>query len=463
MNLLKNHIYLSILFLTISIPTFGNSRLVLDFNEFMEIVKNQHPIAHQSKLVLKKAAAKKLKARGGFDPKLESNYAEKQLQGKDYYSTFGAELKIPTWYGLNFSGGFQQNTGDFVNPAQSTSSSGLAYAGIGLAIGNGFLIDQRRAKLKEAKIYMESSAMEQKLILNKLFFSASKAYWGWFEAFHQEQVMKEAVTNAEQRFQVIKKNALLGESSIMDTVEAKAQVNSRLIKLQDYKLKLIKCRNILNLYLWSEGVIPLELENNVKPESITEGTLPILPFKVDSLLANHPKIGLLQNYIKTQDIAIKLSKEALKPTLNLKYNPLFENSQNGLTNFEKANYQVGFDFSYPIFTRKSRGEYRLQKIEKEQRALNLTIEQQTIKQTALTALKSWENYSKQEVTYKALNENYRKLAVGEAQLFKAGESSFFMVNSREKFYIESSEGLIKCIKLKNESLAYYRYSLCDFN
>lgn len=460
MKLYKNQIIALVLICFSSQVLFANDRLVLDFDEFIEIVKLQHPIAHQSNLILKKAEAKRLKAKGGFDPKLQSAFKEKQFKGKDYYSNFGAELKIPTWYGLSFKTGFQQNTGDFINPELSTPTAGLVYAGVNFSVGNGLFIDQRRAEIKEARIYIERSKIEQKLILNQLYFNASQAYWNWFSSFHQVAVMKNALVNSQKRFNVIKKNALLGESSIIDTVEAKAQVYSRAIKLQEYQLKLVKSSNSLNLFLWAEGHVPLELENNVKPEPLDYDRIQALPINIDSLLVNHPKIELLENYIKTQNLAIRLSKEQLKPKLDLIYNPLFENSNSGLSNFEKANYQIGFEFSYPIFTRKARGQYRMEKIEQEQQIIDLTMEKQKIKQSSLNALQTWENYSTQQLMYAQLKSNYEQLAKGEVQLFSAGESSFFLVNSREKAFINSTEGLINSIQLKNEALAYYRYSLC---
>lgn len=446
--------------LVLSAKSFANERLVLEFDEFMEIVKTQHPITHQAQLIIKSAEAKKLKANGGFDPKLQSSFNEKKFKGYDYYSNFGAELKVPTWYGLSFKGGFQQNTGDYVNQQLSTPNSGLTYAGVNLTLGSGLLMDQRRADIKQAKIYLESSGFQQKLMINQLYFDASKAYWEWFSAFQQVKVMQDALVNSERRFLVIKKNALLGESSIMDTVEAKVQVNSRTIKLQEYKLKLIKSRNQLNLFLWSEGQVPLELENNVKPESIHHNRIHNLPEGIDSLLQNHPKLELIANYIEIQDLTIKLSKEQLKPKFDLKYNPLFENKDGGFSNFENSNYQFGFDFSYPILTRKARGDYRMQKIEKENLAINLTYETQKLKQSSLAAYKAWENYSDQQLMYVEMKTNYEKLAIGEAQLFKAGESSFFMVNSREKAFLSAMEGLISSIQSKNESLAYYKYTLC---
>ncbi|WP_338039109.1 hypothetical protein [Maribacter litopenaei] len=54
-----------------------NDTLVLRFNEYLGYVKKFHPIAKQAELALSTGQANLLKARGGFDPKLDVDYAEK--------------------------------------------------------------------------------------------------------------------------------------------------------------------------------------------------------------------------------------------------------------------------------------------------------------------------------------------------------------------------------------------------
>lgn len=441
----------------------ANERLVLEFDEFMEVVKNQHPVSRKAILFLEAGNAKKLKSQGGFDPKLKAKYNDKQFQETNYYSNFGAELKIPTWFGVDLKAGYENNNGQYLNPEAKTPNGGLAYAGINLTLGKGLIINQRRAELKKANIFLESSKMEQQLLLNELYLDATKAYWEWFSVFHQLKIMEEALLNAERRFKVIKQNALIGEQSIMDTVEAKVQVNNRQIKVRSFQIKLIKAKNNLNLFLWSEGSIPLVVENNVKPESLDKSRANIPESVSDSLLLKHPKIQLMEQKIQIQGIDIALSRESLKPKLDLSYNPLYEVADNQVGGFDVQNQKIGVNFSYPVFTRKARGDYRLNKIKQEQKVLDLSVEKERIKLNANSAFSEWENYAEQLILFTQLKTNYEKLSRSESLLFKAGESSFFMVNTREKAYIQSMQGLVKIIQSKNEALGYYNYTICKIN
>merc|ERR1712035_192522 len=82
---------------------FGqDSEQILSLEEYLGYIKKYHPILKKAKLLTSKGEFKLLKARGGFDPKLEILYNRKEFDGKEYYNTFNSVFKIPTWYGLEF-------------------------------------------------------------------------------------------------------------------------------------------------------------------------------------------------------------------------------------------------------------------------------------------------------------------------------------------------------------------------
>ena len=57
--------------------------LVIGFNEYLGYVKKYHPIAKQAQLALGIAQANLMKARGGFDPTVEVDYARKEFKGTE--------------------------------------------------------------------------------------------------------------------------------------------------------------------------------------------------------------------------------------------------------------------------------------------------------------------------------------------------------------------------------------------
>ena len=143
-------------------------------------------------------------AKGGFDPKLAGNLNQKYFDGKNYYSHLHAGLKVPTWFGITVQTGYEENAGVRLNPEEYTSNTGLWNAGLAIQLGNGLLIDARRAELQQAKIYANSTQLERDLMLNQLVFDASAAYYDWFKAYSTYEVYEEAVANASERFDNVK-------------------------------------------------------------------------------------------------------------------------------------------------------------------------------------------------------------------------------------------------------------------
>ena len=184
--------------------TFGQDSTLLTFDEYISIVKENHPMAYVSTLKGDEGEFLIKEAKGGFDPKLAGNLNQKYFDGKNYYSHLHAGLKVPTWFGITVQTGYEENAGVRLNPEEYTSNTGLWNAGLAIQLGNGLLIDARRAELQQAKIYANSTQLERDLMLNQLVFDASAAYYDWFKAYSTYEVYEEAVANASERFDNVK-------------------------------------------------------------------------------------------------------------------------------------------------------------------------------------------------------------------------------------------------------------------
>jgi outer membrane protein TolC len=129
----------------------------------------------------------------------------------------------------------------------------------------------------------------------------------------------------------------------------------------------------------------------------------------------------------------------LKPQLNLKYNLLTESTGNQVINGISPNdYTWGASFQMPLFIRKERGDLELARIKIQETELDLKQKQAHIQFKANAALNDWQNTVDQFDLYTETVTNYFDLLQGERQLFLGGESSLFMVNSREMSYIQAS-------------------------
>jgi hypothetical protein len=149
----------------------------LKIEDFFNIVTNHHPIAIQAQIELNYGEAVELSARGSLDPKIQTEIAQKNFKNQEYYNVSNTMLKVPTWFGIDFYTGFEQNRGAKLNPEHFTPTSGLFYAGFSLPIGQGLLIDKRRLAIQKAKLFKDITVEERRLILNELMYEAGKTYF----------------------------------------------------------------------------------------------------------------------------------------------------------------------------------------------------------------------------------------------------------------------------------------------
>ena len=81
----KNKIFLTFL-LVVSSFLQAQDSLLLSKKEFLNIVKNYHPVLKKYQLQNKIAQAEITKARGNFDPVLSAKLGEKNIDGTHYYT-----------------------------------------------------------------------------------------------------------------------------------------------------------------------------------------------------------------------------------------------------------------------------------------------------------------------------------------------------------------------------------------
>ena len=103
--------------------------------EYLGYVKAFHPIVKQANLKISESEAKLLKERGAFDPKFEMERSQKNYKGIEYYDKLIASFKIPTWYGIEFKGNFEDNEGVYLNPEASVPDNGLYSVGVSVSQG----------------------------------------------------------------------------------------------------------------------------------------------------------------------------------------------------------------------------------------------------------------------------------------------------------------------------------------
>lgn len=426
---------------------------------FYELVVNNHPLAKQANLKPAYGKYSVLKAKGGFDPKLENQINQKYYNSSNYYSFLNAGLKIPTWYGIEVKSGFEMNDGTYLSPQFKTPAGGLWYGGVAVNLGEGLFIDQRRAELFKAKIYQNSTSFEQRLQLNELLYEAGYAYWNWVLAYHSMEIMQESYQLANERYEGIRRTAEVGDRPGIDSVEAIIQVQSRETLLRNYETDFKNNGYNLSTFLWTENLEPLELDSATVPVSMDsvslESNLLIAESTMDSLVVNHPYLKINDYKIQSLEVDNRLKREQLKPDLALQYNFLNEPvNYNPFNDFSINNYKWGLTFEMPIFLRKERGEVALSNLKIQDEKYNLQNNKAYLEYKIRKAMADYSNGLIQISIYQKTVDDSGKLLEAEKQMFEAGESSLFLINQRELAFIQARLKLIESqVKLQQAKLS----------
>ena len=439
-----------ILYITIIIPFVLHSQTLdsLSYTEFLGYVKQYHPVAKQADLLLDSGQASLMKARGGFDPKLEADFNEKDYKNTEYYERLNATFKVPTWYGIELKVNFEENTGYYLNPENTVPEDGLFSAGIGFSLGQGLLINKRMADVKKAKFFKEQTQAERNLQVNKVLYDASIAYFDWLQAYNETKIYERFLANASIRFNGVRSSVLAGDKAGIDSLEAGIVVKNRSLELEQAKVKLLKTRLEASNFIWLNNT-PVDINQTVSPMTTLEedidvvlGINTIQSYNVD----NHPKLLALVSKIDGLDVDRQLKANKLLPVIDAQYNFLSETPDQA-NSFNASSYKATINVAFPLFLRKERGDLKLSKLKLQDAQFTFADTQLQIKNKIEAITQELESYKTQNKLIKTIVADYQTLLSAEERKFSFGESSVFLINSRENKLIESQ---VKAIKLNNK-------------
>ena len=441
MNKLKHiKFLLNVLNLTLISFISTTAQTTFGYEDFKNLVLKNHPTVKQANLFPRDAEAEIMQAKGAFDPKLTSYFDRKAFKGTDYYNRWDNILKIPTWSGIDFKLGYERNTGKYLLQEESSE---LMVAGLTVPIGQGLVIDARRNTLKQAQLGRNYAEAERQKLINSTVYYAAKSYWDWWFSYQQLQLIREGYDLADKRFIATRERARVGEQATIDSVEAKITLQDREVALQQAIIELQNNRLALSNYLWSANEIPLELPEDAAPplagiRKVDETSLLTL---INQAKLQHPEIQKLNIKINQLQVEERFRKEMLKPVLNANFNfvadgftnkPIYENKNS----FSLDNHKLGFEFAMPLFLRKERGKLQQVRIKQQSTGFELNLTRREIMNDIYAAYNEIRNYENQLRIQQDATNNQAILVRAEQRKFDIGESTLFLINTRESKLIE---------------------------
>jgi outer membrane protein TolC len=439
----------------------ADSLPVMPLTQFLNNIKLEHPLARNADLLLRQAEAQVRQARGAFDPKLFSDWQQKSFDGKNYYRVGEMGAKVTTLFGPEIKSSFNTAGGNFLNSADQLPDPGQALLGLTVPLLNGLFFDPNRAGLQVAQLDRDGLAAERRALLNDLLLQAGITYINWSVAYNQLRITEQAYQLSLVRFRGIRESYFVGDKPAVDTIETFTQVQTWQLELNDALVAFRNANLSMQALRWEQGRAPSATTPwNWRPDELNQLVqLPAIP--VDSFTRSlellHPDLRRLQVDLRQLEVDRRLAAEQFKPRLDLSYNLLARGFDFTPTNKEgvpitltealSGNFKWGLNFSFPLFLRKERGKMELIQVKQLQTTNKFDQKRIEIENKVRNYFNDYENSLNQIQRYQTLVRNLQALLQAEQRKFEAGESSIFLINSREQKLIETQ---LKFNKLQGE-------------
>ncbi len=429
----------------------------LEWENVRRQVLQNHPVSRQADLFLQQADYAVLRAKGGFDPKAYVDYYTKNFKDKTYFQYTESGVKLPSFAGFEFKAAYNLASGYYLNSESTLPENGQASLGFTWSLGQGLLTDERRTVLRQAQISTQAASAERDLLRNDLLLDAAKAYWTWVVADNQYNIFNSALQQARIRHDALRESFRQGDKPAVDTIETYIQVQNRQLDVNFAAVDLQNAALGLQNFLWEEGQAApraVPTGNAVALENMATSTaLADRESLLNAALSRHPELRLYQAKLQNLGVERRLKNEKRKPVLDVNYNILgagwefFSTATTNGVGVLGQDIKWGLNFSYPILNRKARGDWQITQVKIAQTELDLDQKRQTIRNKVQQYANDLDILRTQIVLYRDITEQYRRLLEAETEKFSQGESSIFLINTREQRWLDAR---IKYLKLLGE-------------
>lgn len=440
-----------------------DSAYVMPLQDFIKLVLDNHPVSAQARLIPTEGRARRLMAKGSFDPVAFYFASGKDYNDKQYYRYQDGGVEFFTYPGIKFNATWTTAGGDFLNPESNLPVGGLLAFGADIPLLRGLLTDHRRLALEQANLFNRYSVHMQRRVLNDILFEAISDYWMWSLRFAEFKMRDRFVDVAKQRFQLVKSAFINGDLPAVDTLEAYILVQSREIAAEQARALLNEARLKLSNHLWSPDGQPLELSWLAIPQILTA---PVeFPVSFDSILKIsyefnriNPESQLLDYQVRLLEAERNFRRNELLPKFNLKYNFLTE--QVGFAAgddffISPNNYKFGIDIAVPLFLRRERAALQITEVRLNEARLNRNNRQTALFRRMQQEAYLLENQFEQMNIVRQNMKNFFELLRVEQRKFQIGESSLFLVNAREVQAIDAELLYLQLLHRYQTSIASF--------
>jgi outer membrane protein TolC len=226
--------------------------------------------------------------------------------------------------------------------------------------------------------------------------------------------------------------------------------------------------------LWYENDQPMAIDSLLRPSIID--SLPSIQFEIPvstikknlaEIIKNHPSVLEYTYKIKSAQVDKNFYTNKLLPKINFNYNLLNKGvgiSQENLNNsYLNNNYKFGLELGMPLFLRTERANLGLAKIKIKEANYNLNLKELEIENKINAYINELSTLEKQLILFDKTISNYQRMLFAEEERFVQGESSIFLINSRQMKLVEAENKLVELKSKYYKTIAALSWACAQLN
>jgi outer membrane protein TolC len=382
---------------------------------------------------VREAQAKRMAAFAAFEPRIDLS-----SEGKDYgndlqYRLDRAEARVGLPGGIDLVGGASQATGAFINPERKTPTEGLANFGISAPLGGALIFSDRQYAWGAASRDLELEEAKLDRVQRKVTLDAVKAYTFWQAQSEVQSAVDDALAVAAERLRLVREAFRLGERSEMDTLEAYLSwVDRRADAAKQQNLSAAAVADVERLLRGAE-----DISVNVRGVRPEERPV-ILGFNTqwstaDPGALNVPELAMASAALRRERLATTTAWAQWLPAPYVDYRMIQWGGS--AWNPESVQWKVGL--AVPLFNQKARADLAGAQARLRAAQANATSTQNAVEVLRTQLAQQVQALDSELKALTASETAAYALLQQERRRFALGESTMFILATRESKYLES--------------------------
>lgn len=408
----------------VAVPAMAQT---MAWSEFVATAVERAQEVRVAEAKVAEARAKRMAAFAAFEPRVNLS-----SEGKDYgndlqYRLDRAEARVGLPGGIDLVGGAAQGTGAFINPERKTPTEGLVNLGISAPLGGALIFSDRQYEWGASTRNLEIAEAKLDRTERKAILNAVKVYTFWQAQSEVQGAVDEALAVAAERLRLVREAFRLGERSEMDTLEAYLSwVDRRADAAKQANFTAGAIADVEQL-LRGADTTGVDL-TGMRPQS-----LPVVLGTSRLEASSIPELDMVNSALRRERLATTTAWAQWLPAPYVDYRMLQWGGS--AWNPESVQWKVGL--TVPLFNQKARAELAGAQARLRAAQANATATQNQFDIVRVQLAQQVQALDSELKALTASETAAYALLQQERRRFALGESTMFILASRETKYLEA--------------------------